>query len=82
MFPSWKQDLAGNRRAMRPRGPSTSSVGTRTPSATRPSRGWFFPTMAALLAGIALAQMMEPSEAHRVTLALGVISSSSPPGTG
>lgn len=34
---------------------------------------WFFPTMAALVAGLALAQMMEPSEAHRVTLALGVV---------
>lgn len=34
---------------------------------------WFFPTMAALVAGLALAQMMEPSESHRVTLALGVI---------
>jgi hypothetical protein len=33
---------------------------------------WFFPVMAALVAGLALAQLMEPSESHRVTLALGV----------
>ena len=34
---------------------------------------WFFPAMAALVAGLALAQLMEPSESHRATLALGVI---------
>jgi hypothetical protein len=34
---------------------------------------WFFPVMAALVAGLALAQLMEPSESHRVTLALGVV---------
>lgn len=34
---------------------------------------WFFPVMAVLVAGLALAQLMEPPEAHRVTLALGVI---------
>lgn len=34
---------------------------------------WFFPSMAALVAGLALAQLMEPAESHRVTLALGVV---------
>ena len=34
---------------------------------------WFFPTMAALVAGLALAQMMEPSPSHQATLALGVV---------
>jgi hypothetical protein len=34
---------------------------------------WFFPTMAVLVAGLALAQLMEPAESHQATLALGVI---------
>jgi hypothetical protein len=34
---------------------------------------WFFPTMAALVAGLALAQLMEPAKSHRATLALGVV---------
>ena len=34
---------------------------------------WFFPAMAALVAGLALAQLMEPSESHRATLAMGVV---------
>lgn len=34
---------------------------------------WFFLAMAALVAGLALAQLMEPSESHRGTLALGVV---------
>ena len=34
---------------------------------------WFFPTMAALVAGLALARLMEPAESHQATLALGVI---------
>ena len=34
---------------------------------------WFFPAMAALVAGLALAQMMEPSESHQATLGLGVV---------
>lgn len=34
---------------------------------------WFFPVMAAVVAGLALAQLMEPHESHQVTLALGVI---------
>ena len=34
---------------------------------------WFFPTMAALVGGLALAQLMEPAESHQTTLALGVI---------
>lgn len=34
---------------------------------------WFFPAMAAMVAGLALAQLMEPAESHKVTLALGVI---------
>lgn len=34
---------------------------------------WFFPTMAALVAGLALAQLMEPSESHQVALPLGVV---------
>jgi hypothetical protein len=34
---------------------------------------WFFPSMAALVAGLALAQLMEPAESHRVTLALGAV---------
>ena len=34
---------------------------------------WFFPAMAALVAGLALAQMMEPSRSHQATLALGVV---------
>ena len=34
---------------------------------------WFFPAMAALVAGLALAQLLEPSESHQVTLALGVV---------
>jgi hypothetical protein len=33
---------------------------------------WFFPTMAALVAGLALAQLMEPADSHQATLALGV----------
>ena len=33
----------------------------------------FFPAMAALVAGLALAQMMEPSESHQATLGLGVL---------
>lgn len=34
---------------------------------------WFFLVMAALVAGLALAQLVEPSQAHQVTLALGVV---------
>ena len=34
---------------------------------------WFFPTMAAIVAGLALAQLMKPSESHQATLALGVV---------
>jgi hypothetical protein len=34
---------------------------------------WFFSTMAALVAALALAQLMEPAESHGATLALGVI---------
>lgn len=34
---------------------------------------WFFPAMAGLVAGLALAQLMEPAESHQTTLALGVI---------
>lgn len=34
---------------------------------------WFFLAMASLVAGFALAQLMEPAESHRATLALGVV---------
>jgi hypothetical protein len=34
---------------------------------------WFFLAMAALVAGLALVQLMAPPEAHKATLALGVI---------
>lgn len=34
---------------------------------------WFFLVMAALVAGLALAQLMEPSDAHQATLALSVV---------
>lgn len=34
---------------------------------------WFFLAMAAVVAGPALAQLMEPSESHQTTLALGVL---------
>lgn len=38
-----------------------------------PLPAWFFPTMALLVAGLALAQLMDPGESHQVTVALGVI---------
>ncbi|MEN0130857.1 MAG: hypothetical protein AAGC49_15580 [Brevundimonas sp.] len=34
---------------------------------------WFFPVMATVVAGLALAQLLPSSDAHRATLALGVI---------
>lgn len=34
---------------------------------------WFYPAMAALVAGLALAQLMEPPDSHQATLALGVV---------
>jgi hypothetical protein len=34
---------------------------------------WFFPAMAAVVAGLALAQIMEPPESHTATLGLGAV---------
>jgi len=48
---------------------------SRDESAVRypPLPRWFFPAMAAVVAGLALAQIMESPESHTATLGLGVI---------